>query len=104
MFEMTKLRVLVLKENDVWVAQAIEQDLATQVAHDETALDAVTALGDIFDLRDATVRKYAHENITFAPLPVTPSSYHRLWEEGTPLGEHPLGSTRMAEVRSCSRR
>lgn len=105
---MIKLRVLVKEEDadgqKIWVAQALEQDLATQVAPGATVLDVIEALGDMFDIRDATVRKYERENITFAPLPVTPESYHRLWEAGTPLGEHRLGSTRIAEVRACAPR
>jgi hypothetical protein len=104
---MTKLRVLVKRESSgehvpVWVAQALEEDLATQVLPDETALDAVAALGDMFDIRDAAVADYATRGVTIEPPPVTPKSYHRLWESGTPLGEHPLGTKRVAEVRSCN--
>lgn len=103
---MTKLRVLVLEERagtdgpKVWVAQALEEDMATQVAPDETPLAAVAALGDLFDIRDAVVAHERSTGIEIAPLPITPEWYHSAWQRGAPLGEHALGALRVAEVRA----
>jgi hypothetical protein len=103
---MTKLRVLVLEERagtdgpKVWVAQALEEDMATQVAPDETPLAAVAALGDLFDIRDAVVAQERSNGADVAALPITPAWYHTAWERGAPLGEYALGASRVAEVRA----
>lgn len=115
------LRVVVIEElvgngGRGWVAQALEQDLAAQVAPAEVdgvdlggisvdlALEAVQALGDLFDARDVIVAKYAEDRIEMTSCPAASQEYHLLWEAGSPLGSHPLGSSRSAEVRIGVRR
>lgn len=98
------LRVVVLEEpcgegQTCWVAQALDQDLAAQTSPGSPPLAAVEALGALFDARDAIVAKYAADNIAMNPPAAAPASYHGFWTDGEPLGTHPLGASRSAEVR-----
>ena len=97
---MEKLRVLVLEEGPigckVYVAQALEQDMATQVAKGDTLLDVIEALGQMFDIND----QLRLEHPDAQPLPEAPVAYHNAWESRSfAIGTMQLGLARTADVR-----
>lgn len=96
------MRVLVWKEAGVLVAQAIEQDMATQGAVGcEDPLVLIEDLGIMFDARDRFMVEHYEERVE--PLPEAPIEYRDAWEAGSPLkglsGPVPLGLKRTADVR-----
>lgn len=102
---MNKLRVVVMKEGagnglKVWVAQALDEDMAAQGEPDGTPLEAVEHLGLLFDARDAAIEEYRAKNESVEPIDPAPDSYFMLFSQGLPLGEFPLGASRMCEVRT----
>lgn len=109
---MRELRVLVWKEevsnsdsSFVWLAQAIDEDMATQGSNGveplgEAVAEVVESLGLMFDARDEFIK--AQEDRIEA-LPEAPSEFADEWEAGTPLGEQALGSKRRAKVRLANR-
>jgi hypothetical protein len=109
---MNQLRVVVLKEpagegRYVWVAVALEVFMATQVGVGDGPLDAVEALGMMFDADDAFERTVIgatgadRKDVARVGPPPAPDEYVELFNEGTPLGDHPLGAARRAEVRQA---
>jgi len=95
------LCVLVLEEYAgdgirVFVAQALEGDMATQVSPTDSLLDVVEALGIMFDTRDSIIEVEPD----VAPLPAAPQAYHDAWlNNSVRIGKMPLGKNRNAEVR-----
>jgi hypothetical protein len=91
------MKVLAMFENDLWVVQALEVDMATQAGdkHD-SLLDVIAGLGHMFDVRDAIIER---ENVTPAALRAAPEQYWNAWEDGHAFGTFVLGKTRVAQVR-----
>ena len=95
------LCVLILEEfagegRKVFVAQALEEDMATQVAPGATLLDAVDALGQMFDTSDVLheLEPDAHEP------PPAPLAYYHAWEKNSfIIGRMKLGKSRWGHVR-----
>lgn len=88
--------VLVCREGDQWVAQALEVDMATQSL---AMLDAVRDLGTMLDARDQAVSRYALFQEPVQPLPRTPEPYFAAYVAGLEVGILPLGTTRLARIR-----
>jgi len=94
------LRVLVLEEGaidrKVYVAQALEQDMATQVSPGESLQGVIEALGFMFDASD----KIRAEHPDAEPIPRTPQAYWDGWQNNSfRIGLFDLGAKRMADVR-----
>jgi hypothetical protein len=96
------LRVVVFKEAPIgldepllWVAQAIDVDMATQGGKNDDPIAVVAALGTMFDAED-NIRKQIPDA---APFPQAPKYYAKLFNAGDALGEFPLGIARKAWVR-----
>ena len=95
------LCVLVLEEfcgegQKTYVAQALEQDIATQVAPGASLFDVIEALGDMFDAHDAIreIEKDAEKP------PMAPMAYYDAWQRNSfNIGDMPLGKDRRAHVR-----
>ncbi len=97
----TLIRVVLIQEpcgnnQKVWVAQALEIDMATQGEIGGDPLDAVEALGWMFDVRD-WVEQHAEDK--FENPPAAPVEYAQMWANSFSLGEHPFGKIRRADVR-----
>lgn len=93
------IRVFVFKEPTydgprVWVAQALEYDMAAQAHIDGEPFDAIEALGHMFDAHDIVCIDNPVEELRAAPEP-----YHKFWNRGAPAGTHQLGIARVCEVR-----
>jgi hypothetical protein len=84
---------LFVERGTVWLAQALEEDVAGQAS---SPLRAIAELGRILDVR---VAADAQEGGVVRP-PHAPPYYEHLWDAGTSIGEHVLGRHFIANVRT----
>jgi hypothetical protein len=93
--------VLVLEEHcgdgrRTFVAQTLEEDVATQVGPGQSIQDVVYALGMMWDARD----RVAKQNSVVQMPPPAPAAYHDAWRNNSlRVGRMSLGHKRMADVR-----
>lgn len=82
------LRVVVLREGEWFVAQALEQDVASQA---KSLVGVIEDVALMFAARD--------QHPTAVEPPPAPQDYVTLWERGIDLGVCSLGDRRTAHVR-----
>jgi hypothetical protein len=93
-----RLKVVLFKESDIWVAQCIDDDMATQGQKSSNDIvEVIEGLGTIFDARDVFREKNPHD--ISKDLKKAPDQYFTLFKYAEPLGIWKLGNNRTAEVR-----
>jgi hypothetical protein len=72
------IRVVVFKDNDVWVAQGLEFDIGAQA-------DSIDALTERLDavLKAEFKESFERHEMPFAGVPQAPQRFHTMWEHRT---------------------
>lgn len=81
MNESATLRIVVFKEEDMFVAQCLEHDVAVQAP-------------DMSTLQRRFEATLVHEGAGLEQLPPAPDRFHKMWDEGLDL-ESKVGNAEM---------
>ena len=76
--KVSQIRVVVLKEGDVWVAQCLEYDIGAQAGDMDTLWSRLNTV-----LAAERLESASRDLSAFEGIPAAPDFYHGLWDKAT---------------------